>query len=337
MAIISTLANSAKMTVSGLPGTGAITLLAAVPGFQTFAAAGIADGNLVSYVIEDGGNWEFGQGTYTASGTSLARTSIAASSASGAAINASSAALVYLSAFAADIRGAGAGNNTVGGAGALAAATSGVNNTAVGVNACVLQTSANGSAAFGQAALAANISSGGNSAFGNAALLVCTGDTNTAVGSSAGKGLTTGQNNTIIGGTFVTATYNQITTGSYNIAIGSDVAIATATASNQLCIGNLIYGTALDGRGATISSGSIGIGIKAPAAKMDVDGTIKPKSYTVAGLPAAGNAGSMAWASNGRAMNGAFTFEGAGAGTGCLVTDNGTAWKVAGTNSTVLA
>jgi hypothetical protein len=62
----------------------------------------------------------------------------------------------------------------------------------------------------------------------------------------------------------------------------------------------------------------------------------KVPSYTVAGLPT-GAAGTLAFATNGRAYNGAGTLEGAGAGTGVLVSHNGTAWKVAGTNQTVVA
>lgn len=88
------LLNRAKMTVSGTPGTGTITLNAAATGFQTFAAAGIHDGALIPYLIEDGSAYEFGMGTYTSSGTTLARTTILGSSSSGSAISVTSAATV---------------------------------------------------------------------------------------------------------------------------------------------------------------------------------------------------------------------------------------------------
>ena len=65
-------------------GTGTITLAGAVAGFQSFAAIG--DGNTTYYCITSGTAWEVGVGTYTAAGTTLARTTILASSASGAAI-----------------------------------------------------------------------------------------------------------------------------------------------------------------------------------------------------------------------------------------------------------
>ena len=89
----------AEMTVTGTPGTGTITLGSAVTGYQTFANAGVVDGELVSYSIRDGANWEVGQGTYTASGTTLARGAIYSSN-SNSAISATSAAVVWIAALA---------------------------------------------------------------------------------------------------------------------------------------------------------------------------------------------------------------------------------------------
>lgn len=94
------LVNRAKMSVAGAPGTGTITLGSAISGFQSFAAAGVVDGDIVSYVAEDGAAWEIGQGTYTASGTTLAR-SVSASS-TGAVLSLTSGAQVYISPLAAD-------------------------------------------------------------------------------------------------------------------------------------------------------------------------------------------------------------------------------------------
>ena len=67
-------------------GTGTLTLAGAVSGFQAFSAIG--NGNTTYYVIEDpnGTAWEVGLGTYTSSGTTLAR-SVLASSNSDSAIN----------------------------------------------------------------------------------------------------------------------------------------------------------------------------------------------------------------------------------------------------------
>jgi hypothetical protein len=84
-------------------GTGTITLGSPLAGQRSFADAGVADGDTVRYIIEDGNNWEIGTGTYTASGTTLSRT-VSESSNSDAAINLSGSAVVYISAVEADFR-----------------------------------------------------------------------------------------------------------------------------------------------------------------------------------------------------------------------------------------
>ena len=95
------LKNRAKMSTS-TTGTGTITLGSAEDGYQTFADAGVADADVVRYVIEDGSNFEIGTGTYTSSGTTLSRT-VSESSNSDAAINLSGSATVFIGATAEDI------------------------------------------------------------------------------------------------------------------------------------------------------------------------------------------------------------------------------------------
>lgn len=72
-------------------GTGTLTLAGSVTGFQSFAAIG--NGNTCAYVIEGvdatgapSGEWETGIGTYTSSGTTMARTTVLASSNSGSVV-----------------------------------------------------------------------------------------------------------------------------------------------------------------------------------------------------------------------------------------------------------
>ena len=95
------LVNRAKV-VTATTGTGTITLGSAVSGFQTFADAGVSNGDTVRYVIEDGNNWEIGTGVYTATGTTLSRT-VSESSNAGSAINLSGSAVVYVSMSAAEM------------------------------------------------------------------------------------------------------------------------------------------------------------------------------------------------------------------------------------------
>jgi len=96
-----TLVNRAKMSTS-TTGTGTITLGSAETGYQTFADAGVADGDVVRYVIEDGNDWEIGSGTYTATGTTLSRT-VDESSNSDAALNLTGSAVVFITAAAGDV------------------------------------------------------------------------------------------------------------------------------------------------------------------------------------------------------------------------------------------
>lgn len=114
------LINRARMTVASAPGTGVIALGSAVAGNQSFAAAGIADGDVVSYVAESGYSngvpsvWEYGQGTYAASGTTLTRTTVQGGTSGTSPVTLTADAQVFVSPLAQDLPPAAlTGANTV--------------------------------------------------------------------------------------------------------------------------------------------------------------------------------------------------------------------------------
>jgi len=90
---VSTHKNRVKMTVSGTPGTGTITLNAASSGYQSFATAYGANAT-VDILITEGTAWEVARDcTYTNSGTTVTRGTLEASS-TGSAVSFTSAAVV---------------------------------------------------------------------------------------------------------------------------------------------------------------------------------------------------------------------------------------------------
>jgi hypothetical protein len=80
------LADRVKETTT-TTGTGTVTLAGASTGFQSFSAIG--DANTTYYTIagQSGSEWEVGIGTYTSSGTTLARTTVISSSNAGSLVN----------------------------------------------------------------------------------------------------------------------------------------------------------------------------------------------------------------------------------------------------------
>ncbi len=168
------------------------------------------------------------------------------------------------------------------GAGGTDAISTGLynDNTAIGYEA-LNNNAGSGNNALGYQALYSNIGGGENVANGASALYdLQNGSYNLGEGYQAGLGLISGSRNVLIGPSTISASENQVTTGSDNISIGNDVAIASSTLSNQLDIGNEIYGTGLSGTGTTTSNGNIGIGTTSPSTTFSNSGN----EYIVGGL-----------------------------------------------------
>ncbi|HEY1037191.1 MAG TPA: hypothetical protein VGE62_01255 [Candidatus Paceibacterota bacterium] len=142
--------------------------------------------------------------------------------------------------------------NTAVGSGALRFNVSGISNVAFG-NDAAGSSLASYNVAIGDSALYSATSSGSNTAVGHSALLYAIGSGNTALGYLAGQNITSGSN---------------------NIIIGNNIYAQSATASNQLSIGNIIFGTGVDGSGTSVSSGNIGIGTTTPGYRLVVSGDL---------------------------------------------------------------
>jgi hypothetical protein len=80
------LADRVKETTT-TTGTGTVTLLGASIGFQSFSAIGDTNTTYYTIAAQTGTEWEVGIGTYTSSGTTLARTTVISSSNAGALVN----------------------------------------------------------------------------------------------------------------------------------------------------------------------------------------------------------------------------------------------------------
>jgi hypothetical protein len=199
-------------------------------------------------------------------------------------------------------------DNTVVGDAAMMVSTQGSQNLAIGADVLMTNRTASNVTAVGYGAMmnandtttpytSYSVAVGYSALRGSATPANNTGNYNTAIGYETLLNYTSGGNNTVLGyqaGYVLDTGYNNVllgyragdnmTAGNNNIVIGYDINAPTATSANTLNIGNLIFGTGLDGTSATISTGNIGIGTNAPLAKLHVGtGTNVPDAMTITG------------------------------------------------------
>ena len=204
-------------------------------------------------------------------------------------------------------------DNTANGINALGALTSGHSNAALGSNAGNGITSGVRNVAIGYYAIgggggstgndnvaigygvgsATSVTGAGNVGVGMYAIrTLSSGNYNVALGYGAGEAAGTAANNVFVGkaaGSLTTGSNNimigyqagaNLVTGTKNIIIGYDISATSSTMTNGLNIGNLIFGTGLDGSATTLSTGKIGIGSTTPYAKLTVAGEAYADLFT---------------------------------------------------------
>lgn len=147
---------------------------------------------------------------------------------------------------------------------------SGTQNTAVGYSAMENQTGGE-STALGWRALGTGAGAGAfNSAFGSeAGRNNTTGITNVFFGRYSGQANTIGSHNTFVG----TNAGDLNVSGNYNIIIGRSTDASTSSVSNELNIGNILFGQGVsDVRATGLANGEIGVGTDAPNTTFHVVG-----------------------------------------------------------------
>jgi hypothetical protein len=156
----------------------------------------------------------------------------------------------------------------------LSANTTGAQNSAFGYQAMLNNTTGARITAIGSGALKAS-NGGDNVAVGYNALdvLAGTGTFNVALGTDALGTLTTGGSNTAIGDNTGNpaggAGGAALTSGSGNILIGRASTFLTATANNQMNIGNAIFGNNLSNNISSLTA-NVGIGTANPTARLEI-------------------------------------------------------------------
>ncbi len=167
--------------------------------------------------------------------------------------------------------------NTILGAGVGSTMTSGANNILIGYGAYSGAKTGTKNIIIGESASNFGTTSnetviGYKAAWGG--VNVGTRQNNTILGFQSGYNLTSGSNNIFLGYQAATTT----TSGSNNIVLGYDIATPAITSSNTLNIGNILFGTNIDGAGTTLSSGNIGIATSSPDARLVIVGAGGTKS-----------------------------------------------------------
>jgi len=184
------------------------------------------------------------------------------------------------------------GSNTAFGANSLSGVTTGTFNIAVGRLAGTKLSTSSSNIAIGYRTLGdAGAGHTGNenvSVGHNSMIFTTTATRNAGYGWFAGYNLTTGNNNTFLGGSsggLTTTGSNNIsvgyesttgTTGSKNLTLSYQGNIPTATSSNQMNIGNVLWGADCSGTGTT-AAGSLSVGVNTPnaSALLDLTSTTK--------------------------------------------------------------
>lgn len=199
-------------------------------------------------------------------------------------------------------------NNTAVGYRSMLSTTTGASNSSYGYQAGYSISTGSNNACFGFAALVSNSTSGSNSAFGDQSLNKTTGAQNTGIGQGAGYWSTTGNNNTSVGnnasfnlttgsnnttlgtfaGRYLNASSNNVylgygagdqfshNAGDKNLLVGYNAFPAVYAGSNQLNLGNVLWGSGCSGTGQT-AAGSLSVGVTAPdaSALLDLTSTTK--------------------------------------------------------------
>lgn len=154
-----------------------------------------------------------------------------------------------------------------------AATTTGGKNVYLGWGAGQLNTTPTENTHVGYNAGGAGIqTSGYNTLIGSTAGQVLTsGNSNTALGRASGKLLTTGSNNTFLGHNTGSNGTLDITTGSANIFIGYNAGGSAVSASNELNIGNCIFGQNLSTSGTVFTLPRLTLGKRSTTANSTLD------------------------------------------------------------------